>query len=81
MYAAAATVGRDDARDDDLLAGQRILEAAFDPRLVRARPRPARVGPRPGEQLERLDDERLARAGLAGDDGQARPERRSGSPR
>jgi hypothetical protein len=68
------------AREDDLVAGVgaavaraiargigRPHESALDPRLVGARPHQHRVGASPHQQLDGVDDKRLAGAGLAGE--------------
>ena len=70
----AAPVQRDDAREHDLVAGVGVDESAFDARLGGAVADERRVGASADEELERLDEQRLARAGLAGDRGEAATE-------
>jgi hypothetical protein len=52
-------------------------EAALDPRLVGAGTHQDRIGPAPDEQLDRVDDHRLAGPGLAGDRGHPRAEQQA----
>ena len=54
---------------------RRRHEAAFDARFGGALAHQLRVGPAAAQQLERVDEQRLARAGLAGDRGEPGPER------
>ena len=71
---AAAAVARHDtrrARVSSPVSGSH--EAALDPRLGRAVAHEAGVGAAADEQLERLDEQGLARAGLAGDRGEPAP--------
>ena len=58
-----------------------VDEAAFDARFVGAVADERRVGPAAAQQIERVDDQRLARAGLAGDHGHARAERQAAGRR
>ena len=67
---ATARVARHDAGEHDLLTGLRIDEAALDARFGRAVAHERRVGASTDEQLQRLDQQCLARAGLAGDRGE-----------
>ena len=67
----AAAVARHDPREHDLVAGLGVHEATLDPRSAAPSRTSAGVGPPADEQLDRLDQQRLARAGLAGDRGQA----------
>ena len=76
--AARASDGGDDAREHDLVVA--VLEPAFDARFVRALAHELRIGAPAAEEVERVDDQRLARAGLAGDHGRA-PRRASRSAR
>ena len=69
---AAAAVAGQDAGEHGLLAGRGVYEAPFDPGLGRAVAHERGVGAATDEQLDRLDDEGLARAGLAGDRGHPR---------
>ena len=68
---AAPTVARDHTREHRLVTGVGIDEPPFDTRFVAPVAHERRVGAPTHQQLERFDDERLARAGLAGDRGQA----------
>ncbi len=70
---AAAPIGGQHPREDPLRPVGR-LEATLDTRLARALSHQRRVGPAPEEQIERLDEQRLPRAGLSGDRGQTGPE-------
>ena len=70
----AAALTRDHPREDGLGSGLRVHEATLDARLGGAVPHERGVGPATDQQLDRLDDERLARTGLAGDGGEAGPE-------
>ena len=67
---ATPPVAGHDAGDHAFLAGVGIHEPTLDPRLLRAVAHERRVGAAADEELERLHDQRLARAGLAGDGGQ-----------
>ena len=71
-----AAVRRHGAGDDDLAftLGRTDHEARLDQGLGGPRPDDGRIGPAPQHQLERLDHQRLARAGLAGQDRHARAE-------
>ncbi len=66
----APAVARNHPREHGLGAAS-IQEAAFDPRFGSAVAHECRVGTTADEQLDRLDQQRLAGAGLAGDGGQA----------
>ena len=68
---AAATVAGQHAREHGLVAGLGVHEPSFDARFVGAVAHERGVGAPADEQLDRLDEERLARAGLAGDRGEA----------
>ena len=70
------TLGRDDAAQDELVLA--VDEAALDDGLGRAGAHERRVGPPAHQQLDGLDEERLAGAGLAGQRGQPRPEAAAG---
>jgi hypothetical protein len=63
--------GHDPAEDDLLVTRQ---EPPLDRRLRRTRPHERRIGAPAEQQLDRLHDERLAGAGLAGDGRHARPD-------
>ena len=66
-----------DARDAALahLSLQRDrIEHGLDAGVIRSVPHLAGVGPRPEGQAQRVDDQRLAAAGLAGEQVQARAE-------
>ena len=67
---AAAAVQRYDARQHDFVAGLAIDESTFDARFGGAVAHERRVGASSDEQLDRFDQQRLARAGLAGDPGE-----------
>ena len=62
-----ATGTRDRAREDHLVFPLGGGESALDGRLVRTTAHHRGVDAPADEELERLDDERLARAGLPGD--------------
>ena len=70
----AAPVQRHDARQDDLAAGVGVHESTLDARFGRAVADERRVGAPSDEKLDRLDEQGLARAGLAGDRGEAATE-------
>ena len=71
--AARAADRGNDAREHDFVVA--VDEPALDARLVGAVAHQRRVGPASAQQVERVDDERLARAGLAGDHRHAVAER------
>ena len=73
MYPRERPATGHDAREHDLVVA--VDEATLDPRFVGAVAHERRIGPAAAQQVERVDDERLARAGLAGDHGHARAER------
>ena len=52
-----------------------VVEATFDARFPRAFAHELWVGPPAAEEVERVDDQRLARSGLAGDHGETGAER------
>ncbi len=58
----------------DVLGPVGGFEPALHPRLGGSSPDERRVGPPPQQQVQRLDEQRLARAGLAGDRRQPRTE-------
>ena len=64
-----APAQRHDAREHDF--GVTVDEAALHTRLVGAVAHQGRVGTATAQEIERVDDQRLARAGLAGDHGHA----------
>jgi hypothetical protein len=66
----AAPVQRHDSRQHDLVAGLGVDESTFDARFGGTVAHERRVGAPSDEELDRLDQQRLARAGLAGDRGQ-----------
>ena len=68
--AAGAPDRGNDAREHDLVVA--VDEPAFDARFVGAVAHQRRIGATAAQQIERVDDQRLARAGLAGDHGHAR---------
>ena len=70
---AAAPVGGQDA-GEDLLGAVVALEAALDAGLRGAPTHERRVGSPTEEQVERLDEQRLAGTRLAGDGGEPGPE-------
>ena len=70
----AAPVQRHYARQDDLAAGAGVHESTLDARLGRAVADERRVGATSDEELDRLDEQGLAGAGLARDRHQSRPE-------
>ncbi len=70
---AQPAVGRYDTREHDLVVA--VVEPALDPRFGRAVAHQLRIGAAARQQVERVDDQGLARAGLAGDDGQPRAQR------
>ncbi len=65
-----STVGRDHPRHDVLVVADH--EPAFDPCLGRARADDRRIGATADQQVDRLDQHRLAGTGLAGERGQTR---------
>ena len=71
--AAPAALDRDVAADHQLGAGG-VLEDGFDRRLLLPRPHEIRRRPAPDEQPDGAHEDRLARAGLAGEHVQARLE-------
>ncbi len=70
--AAGPSVGGHDPREHDLVVA--VVESAFDTRLGRTFANQLRIGSPATEEIQRVDDQRLARAGLAGDHRQARAE-------
>ena len=65
-----------DLANRDQRLGQSV-EQGLDPRGLGAVADEARVRPRPADEPERVDQQALAGAGLAGDDVEARPERQA----
>ena len=71
--AAAPTDGRNDARENDLVVADD--EPALDPRFGGAVAHRAGIGAAATQQFERVDEQGLARTGLARDHGHARGHR------
>ncbi len=71
--AARPAFRRYDAREHHLVVA--VVEPPFDARFRRALAHHLWIGASATEQVERVDDQRLARAGLAGDDREAGNER------
>ena len=75
----APAVGGDDPAQDDLVVAQH--EAALDHGLVAGGTDQDGVGPAADQQVDGLDQQRLARPGLAGERGHARARGRAGGGR